>query len=143
MKAIPLILALAATLSLACRAESPAKDQVHTPEKASAERKAIIDAVHAEYAKNDKERTAATVEFVVPYLKVHNGWAWIEIHPKTKDGQQAFEPQSELYQLKDGKWTFVDALSGEADADPARDIREMKKKYPALPHDILPKVPAP
>ncbi|MDB6137281.1 MAG: hypothetical protein JWO94_353 [Verrucomicrobiaceae bacterium] len=145
MKLFPLAIACVCLLTLAARpfitaAEPAAKDELHTPDRASAERKAIIEAVHAEYSKNDSARTEATVEFIVPYLKVHNGWAWIEIHPRTKDGQQAFEPQSELYHLKNGKWTFMDALSGEADADPAKDIRAMKKKFPALPHDILPQV---
>ena len=120
--------------------EPAPKDELHTPDKAGAERKAILEAVHANYSKHDKERTAATVEFIVPYLKVHNGWAWIEIHPRTKDGQQQFEPQSELYQLKDGQWTYRDGLSGEADADHPKEIREIKKKYPAMPHDILPKL---
>ncbi len=131
---------IAAFCTLALPVLAGPQDDVHTPSKGSAERSAILEAVHAQYARNDPDRTAATVEFTVPYLKVHNGWAWIEIHPRTKDGKQAFEPQSELYHLKDGKWTFTDALSGEADADHPKEIKEMKKKHPGLPEDILPDV---
>ena len=133
-------LLLATFCALTLPALAGSKDEVHTPDKGSVERSAILEAVHAQYARNDPDRTAATVEFTVPYLKVHNGWAWIEIHPRMKDGSQAFEPQSELYRLKDGKWTFMDSLSGEADADHPKEIREMKKKFPGLPEDILPKV---
>ena len=119
--------------------EPVAKDQIHTPEKGSAERKAIMEAVHAQYAKNDSTRTQASVEFVVPYLQVHNGWAWIIINPQSKDGKQQFESQSELYQLNDGKWVWAGGLSGEADFDDTKDLNELKKKFSNLPSDIIPK----
>jgi hypothetical protein len=52
-------------------------DQLRTPAKDSAERKAIVDAVHEAY----KEGADQPAKFLVNYLKVHNGWAWINVTP--------------------------------------------------------------
>ena len=111
----------------------------HSPVKGSDERQAILEGVHVAYAQTDRTRTVKTVEFGVPYLKAHGDWAWIEIHPHSRDGKQQFEPQSGLFQHKGKKWLLVEWVPAEGDSDPKKFIADLPKRYPAFPRDILPK----
>src|ERR1700736_578355 len=63
--------------------QPPRVDQLHTPAEGSGERKAIIDAVREEY----KEGADHPAKFKVNYLKVHQGWAWINVTPLDAKGQ--------------------------------------------------------
>src|SRR6266496_4340938 len=56
----------------------------HTPPDGSAERNAILQAPHHVLARQGRKNLA----LVVPYLKVHNGWAWIQSNPQSSDGTQ-------------------------------------------------------
>ena len=114
-----------------------AEDKAHTPEAGSAERKTLVDAVRAEYGKEDPAKPPVT--FNVPYLKIHGDWAWIRIEPQSKDGKQHFEPQSGLFQRKSGKWVFVDWEPTEEGTDTAGYFKALKAKHPGLPGDIFPK----
>src|SRR5690348_12045214 len=55
---------------------SEISDELHTPEKGSTERQAIMDAL----------RGNQNVVFQVNYLKVHNGWCWIDTTPLDSKG---------------------------------------------------------
>ncbi len=114
-----------------------AEEKVHTPEKGGAERKALLDGVHAAYSKQDSDKAA--VIFTVPYVKIHGDWAWIRIEPQSKDGKQQFEPQSGLFQRQSGKWIFVTWEPSEEGTDTNAFFKELKAKHPGLPADILPK----
>ncbi len=118
-------------------AASMEDNKVHTPEAGSAERKALVDSVRAEYARQDPAKPP--VIFAVPYLKIHGDWAWIRVEPQSKDGKQRFEPQSGLFQRQTGKWVFVDWEPSEEGTDVAAFFKELKAKHPTLPTDILPK----
>jgi hypothetical protein len=133
---ITALLCLAA-LSLPGRAASPDKSKVHTPETGSVERKAFMDSVRAEYAHQDPAKPP--VVFTVPYLKIHGDWAWARIEPQSKDGKQHFEPQSGLFERHGGEWALVAWEPSEEGTDTAAFFKELKRKHPELPADILPK----
>jgi hypothetical protein len=79
-------------------------DQLRTPAKGSPERKAILDAVREEY-KEGEDRPA---EFQVNYLKVHQGWAWIDVTPLNESGKPVADPAPLLFYNDNGKWMAKD-----------------------------------
>jgi hypothetical protein len=74
----------------------------------------------------------------VPYLKVHNGWAWIQVNPKSADGRQHYESQSGLLQQTANKWTLLEWMPAEEGTDYAKYFKNLKAKYPSAPPDIFP-----
>ena len=113
------------------------QDDVHTPEKGSAERQAIMDAL----------RGNQQVVFQVNYLKVHNGWAWVDTTPLDKSGKATAEGGPNLLHLEDGKWKVMDLGKvpddpndplGPEDASPAY-VKNVMKTFPGVPKDIFPK----
>src|SRR5436189_211232 len=68
----------------------------HTPPEGTTERNAILQAVHHALARQGRKNLV----LIVPYLKVHNGWAWIQVNPQSADGRQHYESQSGLLQQK-------------------------------------------
>src|SRR2546423_5034451 len=73
-------------------------DRPHTPKPGSAERQAIVDAL----------RGTDQVVFKVHYLKVHNGWAWIDVTPLGKDGKAVAEGGPALLHQEQGSWKVLD-----------------------------------
>lgn len=137
------LIGLALTFSIAGgRVRAQEDDQLRTPPRDSAERKAILDAVHAEY----KEGADQPAKFTVNYLKVHHGWAWINVTPLDANGKQVADPAPLLFHKKDEKWVSKE-LFGIGDADdqvgplePSPSyIAALQKKYPGLPADIIPR----
>ncbi len=106
----------------------------HTPPDGSAERNAILQAVHHALARQGRKNLV----LVVPYLKVHNGWAWIQVNPQSADGRQHYESQSGLLQEKAGKWTLLEWMPAEEGTDYTKYFKNLKAKYPAAPTDIFP-----
>jgi hypothetical protein len=118
---------------------------VHTPPVGSAERDAILAALHAEYTTG----SGSAAKFQVKYFKVHNGWAWIDVVPLDPKGEVEGEEWPSLLHEKDGKWTIIDliAIAAEMD-DPVgpmepspKFLREVQKRYPGVPSDIFPNKP--
>jgi hypothetical protein len=116
---------------------------VHTPPVGSAERDGVLAALHAEYTTG----SGSAVKFKVKYFKVHNGWAWINVTPLDPNGKIEGEDWSSLLQEKNGKWTIIDLIAiandiedpvGPMDPSP-KFLRELQKRYPGVPSDILPK----
>jgi hypothetical protein len=123
--------------------QSPNNDQLHTPAKGSAERQAILDAVRDEY----KEGADHPADFKVNYLKVHQGWAWINVTPLDANGKQVADPAPLLFRNDNDKWKAVDwndvptdpdDQSGPSDPSP-KFIAALQKKFPGFPTDIVPK----
>jgi len=125
-------------------------DQIHTPPKGSTERQAIMDGLRDEY--NDRgspvfQPHSGDLTFVVNFLKVHNGWAWIYAEPHSSDPRDSFgENSGFLLHLDNGKWKLM-ALPPMLDDpdDPenldypsTKDVKEIKQKYPSAPTDIFP-----
>jgi hypothetical protein len=118
-------------------------DGVHTPPVGSAERDGVLAALHADYTTG----SGSAVKFKVNYFKVHNGWAWINVTPLDPSGKIEGEDWPSLLQEKNGKWTMIDLIAiandiddpvGPMDPSP-KFLREVRKRYPGVPSDILPK----
>src|SRR5436305_4932603 len=143
----PLSLALLGTIVLifgfthSALGQSPASDQLHTPAKGSPERTAILDAVREEY----KEGADHPAQFKVNYLKVHKGWAWIDVTPLDASGNQVADPAPLLFHNDQGKWTAKDlndvGMEGdehEGPHDPSpKYIKALQKQYLGVPTDII------
>lgn len=134
------MLLIACAVCLTCFAQTGAgqlSDKVHTPAQGSSERQAIIDAL----------RGTQDVVFKVHFLKVHDGWAWIDTTPQDKRGRAVAEGGPNLLHLEDGKWKVLDLSRvpddpkdplGAEDASPGF-IRNVRKTFPGVPADIFPK----
>jgi hypothetical protein len=112
-------------------------DDLHTPAKGTEERQAIMDAL----------RGNQQVVFQVNYLKVHNGWCWVDTTPLDKSGRATAEGGPNLLHLENGAWKVKDLSRvpddaadplGPEDASPTY-IRNVMKTFPGVPRDIFPK----
>jgi len=104
----------------------------HTPAKGSAERNAILAAVH-------KAMAPKKVVLVVPYLKVNQGWAWIQVDPQSPDGTQHYESQSGLlHKGTNAQWKLLEWMPAEEGTDQKKYFQGLRKKYPEAPADIFP-----
>ena len=112
-------------------------DVAHTPKPGSAERQAILDAL----------RGTDQVQFKVHYLKVHRGWAWVDVTPLGKDGKAVAEGGPALLHQEQGAWKVMDLSKvpedpndplGAEDASPGF-VRNVMKTFPGVPADIFPK----
>jgi hypothetical protein len=119
------------------KATSTAADELHTPAKGSAERQAIMDAL----------RGNQQVVFQVNYLRVHNGWCWVDTTPLDKSGRATAEGGPNLLHLQNGKWKVMDLSKvpddpndplGPEDASPTY-IKNLMKTFPGVPRDIFPR----
>jgi hypothetical protein len=123
--------------SLSAAAES--QRAVVTPPTGSAERKVILDTLREEIQKLH----GIDAIFVVRYLKMLNGWVWIETLPKSPDGTSQYEDISALLQKKGTKWTVAEIACSEEDNEECLGspdyFKGLKKRFPAMPPEILPR----
>ncbi len=113
----------------------------YTPLPGNPERKAILDALR----KVVKRMSGLDMVFVVHYLKVEQGWAWIATSPQSRDGRNHAEDVAVLLHKRQGKWKMADiAASCEPGVDDTPDcsaktfIKRLKAKYPLAPLTIFP-----
>ena len=107
----------------------------HTPPDGSTEKNAIVQATQRALARQGRKHLV----LVVPYLKVHNGWAWIQVNPQSADGKQHYESQSGLLHEKaTNKWTLLEWMPVEEGTDYTKYFKNLKAKYPSAPGDIFP-----
>jgi uncharacterized protein YceK len=111
-----------------------AVNNAHTPPEGGAERNAILQATHRALARQGRKNLV----LVVSYLKVHNGWAWIQVNPQSADGTQRYEPQSGLLQQMTKGWTLLEWMPAEEGTDYKKYFNNLKAKYPSAPADIFP-----
>lgn len=113
-------------------------DKFHTPPQKSVERQTILDAM----------RDGQTIIYQINYLKVHNGWAWIDATPlDAKTKKPTAEGGASLLHLENGKWRVMDLSSVPEDPnDPmgAEDasaifVRNLRRTFAGCPADIFPK----
>lgn len=147
IRSLRLILLGSAVLMLSFTQHAPGQsqttDQLHTPAKETPERKAILEAVHEAY----KEGADHPAKFRVNYLKVHNGWAWINVTPLDASGKPVADPAPLLFNSENGKWVNKDLYEVPMDADDhvgplepsPKYIKALQKKYAGIPADIIPK----
>lgn len=129
----------AESLLVGTEVEEGLSGKVHTPPKGSAERKAILGALRAEM----KRLHQADFIFTVNYLKVQQGWAWIEGSPKSPDGTSNLESVSALMHKRGKRWEVAEipcTEEGNPDclADPGF-FKKLKTKFPKTPLRIFPK----
>jgi uncharacterized protein YceK len=105
----------------------------HTPPDGSPERNAILQTTHRALTRQGRKNLV----LIVPYLKVHNGWAWIQINPKSANGTQHYESQSALLQENAQKWTLLEWMPAEEGTDYKNYFKNLKAKYPSAPADIF------
>ena len=127
---VTIVLLVASLLLVSCASVNTA----HTPPDNSAERNAILQAVHHSLARQGRKNLV----LVVSYLKVHNGWAWIQVNPQSANGSQHYESQSGLLQETTNKWTLLEWMPAEEGTDYAKYFQKLKAKYPSAPPDIFP-----
>src|SRR6267154_5873252 len=106
----------------------------HTPPEGTSERNAILQAMHHALARKGRKNLV----LVVAYLKVHNGWAWIQVSPQSADGRQHYESQSGLLQQTANKWMLLEWMPAEEGTDYTKYFKKLKAKYPSAPSDIFP-----
>jgi len=126
------------------------RDQLHTPEKGSAERQAIMDGLREEYKENrdpDGKPYRGKLTFIVNYLKVHNGWAWVYADPQSSDSRDRFgENSGFLLHYEGGQWKVMNLPPRSDDPNapepldyPTRkDVESIKRMYLSIPVDIFP-----
>jgi hypothetical protein len=108
-----------------------AQTSLHVPPAGSAERKAILDAMRALGDNHDRI-------FVVRYIKVAAGWAFLTVNPQSPDGKQHYETESALLQQTTAGWKVVDQPCGEGDCDDKQELARIRAKFPAAPAAIFP-----
>ncbi|MFL6215937.1 MAG: hypothetical protein ACJ74J_18790 [Blastocatellia bacterium] len=139
---IRLVALLILSVCLCYAVSAQTANALHTPEKGSAERKAIMDALREEYLKGSGQR----VVFQVNHLKVHQGWAWADVTPLDDKGKAVGEGGPNLLRYEKGAWVVVDLSGVEDDPDDPlgpmdptpRYIKNLQKKYPGVPADVFP-----
>jgi hypothetical protein len=109
-----------------------------TPAPGASVRKAVLDCVREEL----KRLHGLELVFVVQYLKVKDGWAWIHVRPQSADGLQHYEDVAALLALKDGDWTVAEIPCMEVDNPGCLDSPDffagLRKRFPKIPSAILP-----
>jgi uncharacterized protein YceK len=106
----------------------------HTPPEGSPERNAIVQATKHALARQGRKN----VVLIVPYLKVHDGWAWIQVNPQSANGTQHYESQSGLLQQTTKEWKLLEWMPAEEGTDYKKYFANLKAKYPSAPADIFP-----
>ena len=116
-----------------CRGNEP-----YTPERGSAERKAILDALRKELYTLHEIR----VIFVVNYMKVCEGWAWIHTQPRSADGKDQFEDILALIHKVNKNWIIMEIPCAEEEnpdcISSAGYYSSLRKRFPEMPAEILP-----
>lgn len=132
-KAIVLLLAM---MFLLQAAGSCLADGAVTPPVGSAERKAIMNTLRT-FLKVNLDVDAV---FVVRWLKVKDGWAWVETDPQSPDGRNRYEPFLALANKVEGTWAIAEIPSLEEDAPPVDDayFNGLIEKFPGLPREVFP-----
>ncbi len=84
-----------------------------------------------------------SVIFIVKYLKIKNGWAWIETDPRGLEHQN-YEPIDALLHKEKGKWLVknIRPCCGDCEDDPycAKGIyhKKLMQMFPSAPKEIFP-----
>jgi hypothetical protein len=123
--------------SISLLGQTANENKPHMTGQGTPERKAILDAL----------RSDPQASFKVHYIKVHNGWCWVDTTPLDKQGNATAEGGPNLLHLEEGKWKVLDLSKVPEDPnDPlgAEDasagfVRNMIKTFPGVPRDIFPK----
>jgi serine/threonine protein kinase len=95
--------------------------QAYTPPRGSAERQTIMDALREDV----RQRTGVEATFTANYLKVNQGWAWIEASYSDRDLVVA------LLCNQSGGWKVIARPEGQS-------FDQLRANFPEAPADIFP-----
>ncbi len=102
-------------------------------------RRAILDALRQRM----QGLLGTDLVFVVKSLKVKDGWSWIHVLPRSADGQNRYEDIFALVRRQKGIWIVAELACTEDDNPQCLGnpdfFSELKKRFPKLPEEILPK----
>lgn len=119
-------------------AQNCIKEDTYIPAKGTAERQDILDALRAEVNK----MINMEVVFVVVYLQVYDGWAWIDALPQSIDGTIRLEDVLALVHNTNGNWEVVEIPCVEEENDDCITSESyydrLIERFPDLPECILP-----
>jgi len=124
-----------------------ATDKLHTPPEGSAERGAVLEGLRRHWQASrtpDGKTYRGKITFRVSYLKVHNGWAWVNADSRSSLPKEGFPENSGfLLQLKAGRWQVMKTPPMDDNGDGAfgpspGDLVRMRKMYPSIATDIIP-----
>ncbi len=109
----------------------------YTPQRGTAERAAIMDALRAEVKKYHN----VDVIFVVRTLKLKDGWAWTITAPMSRDGAGHYEDIIALLHEKDGIWGVEELVCTEVETPGCTDdpnfFNGLQERFPDVPVEIL------
>lgn len=110
----------------------------YTPQRGTAERAAIMDALRAEVKKYHN----IDVLFVVHTLKLKDGWAWAITAPMSKDGINHYEDIIALLHEEEDAWKVAELVCTEIETpgciDDPNFFNGLQKRFPDVPKEILP-----
>lgn len=113
-------------LALACGSASPALADWRVPEKGSAERSEIMDALRAKMATFDPANRGLI--FVVQELCVSDKSGWISAEPRSRDGQSQFEPIQAVLTRRSAAWSVGQIACGEEECAKGTDAEALRRK---------------
>ena len=123
-------------------------DKLHTPLEGSAEREAVLDGLRRQWQTSrnpdDGKTYRGRITFHVGYLKVHNGWAWVNADPRSSVPRERFPENSGfLLHLQSGRWQVMKTPAMDDNGDGAfnpspADLERIKKLYPSIATDVIP-----
>lgn len=123
------MLVFAGLLIVAGHSNVAAQGGAYTPEKGSAERKAILDAVR-------KYRKAPSEVYSPTHFKVQNGYAFIHAEDPDEPGVDTMAFYYLLRRSK-GKWKVVDEVNMTEGSDYGKEIKRIRKRFPRAPAAIF------
>lgn len=109
----------------------------YTPQRGTAERAAIMDALRVEVKKYHN----IDVLFVVRTLKLKDGWAWTITAPMSKDGANHYENIVALLHEENGTWSVAELVCTEIETpgciDDPNFLNGLQERFPGVPKEIL------
>jgi hypothetical protein len=109
-----------------------AQESPTNPPPGSTERKAILDAMRA---RGDLHNRI----FIVRYLKVQGGWAWLIVDPRSPDGKNQYETESALLHKEVPGWKVADQPCTDEGCDDKAEMARIRAAYPNAPRAIFPR----
>jgi|UniRef100_A0A7C3WKZ3 hypothetical protein len=107
--------------------------------------RAVSQAILKALGQELKAWTGLEAVFLVKYLQVKNGWAWVATFPQSPDGKSRYEPVEALLHQEAGAWKVLEIRPGGPDceedpdcADDSRYFRRLKSRFPQAPPEIFP-----
>ncbi|MGW8170064.1 MAG: hypothetical protein ACWGHH_08685 [Sulfurovaceae bacterium] len=136
-----IIIAVISFITTACVAVDAKNNMVHkcfTPLEGTPIRQDILDTLRKEV----KRTHGIDAVFVVEYLRVQDGWAWVHAFPQSADGKNKYEDIHALLRLQNSEWKTMEIPCTEVENPECLDdpsyFPKLKQRFPNMPEQILP-----